>query len=124
MEAVLTRLGVDHWERKVAGLSGGEQKRVALARVLLQQPELLLLDEPTNHLDADTVLWLEEHLQAYPGAVMLITHDRYFLDRVVTRMIEVSVGELTRTRAATPSTWRPGPSGWSACRWRRTSGRS
>jgi ATP-binding cassette subfamily F protein uup len=95
MEAVLTRLGVEHWERPVAGLSGGEQKRVALARVLLQQPELLLLDEPTNHLDADTVLWLEEHLQEYPGAVMLITHDRYFLDRVVERMIEVSVGELT-----------------------------
>jgi ATP-binding cassette subfamily F protein uup len=95
MEAVLTKLGVEHWERPVAGLSGGEQKRVALARVLLQQPELLLLDEPTNHLDADTVLWLEEHLQEYPGAVMLITHDRYFLDRVVTRMIEVSVGELT-----------------------------
>ncbi|HEX8905640.1 MAG TPA: ABC-F family ATP-binding cassette domain-containing protein, partial [Longimicrobiaceae bacterium] len=95
MEAVLTKLGVDRWERPVAGLSGGEQKRVALARVLLQQPELLLLDEPTNHLDADTVLWLEEHLQEYPGAVMLITHDRYFLDRVVERMIEVSVGELT-----------------------------
>jgi ATP-binding cassette subfamily F protein uup len=95
MEAVLTKLDVDRWERPVAGLSGGEQKRVALARVLLQQPELLLLDEPTNHLDADTVLWLEEHLQDYPGAVMLITHDRYFLDRVVTRMIEVSVGELT-----------------------------
>jgi len=95
MEAVLTKLGVENWERRVAGLSGGEQKRVALARVLLQQPELLLLDEPTNHLDADTVLWLEEHLQEYPGAVMLITHDRYFLDRVVTRMIEVAVGELT-----------------------------
>ncbi|HEX2091221.1 MAG TPA: ABC-F family ATP-binding cassette domain-containing protein, partial [Longimicrobiaceae bacterium] len=95
MEAILTRLGVDRWERAVAGLSGGEQKRVALARVLLQQPELLLLDEPTNHLDADTVLWLEQHLQEYPGAVMLITHDRYFLDRIVTRMIEVSTGELT-----------------------------
>ena len=95
MEAILTKLGVERWERAVAGLSGGEQKRVALARVLLQQPELLLLDEPTNHLDADTVLWLEEHLQEYPGAVMLITHDRYFLDRVVTRMIEVAVGELT-----------------------------
>ncbi|HEX2208395.1 MAG TPA: ABC-F family ATP-binding cassette domain-containing protein [Longimicrobium sp.] len=95
MEAILTRLGVDRWERPVAGLSGGEQKRVALARVLLEEPELRLLDEPTNHLDADTVLWLEEHLQGYPGAVMLITHDRYFLDRVVTRMLEVSTGELT-----------------------------
>jgi ATP-binding cassette subfamily F protein uup len=95
MEAMLTRVGVDGWERKVEGLSGGERKRVALARVLLQRPELLLMDEPTNHLDADTTLWLEGHLREYPGAVMLITHDRYFLDRVVTRMIEVSVGELT-----------------------------
>jgi ATP-binding cassette subfamily F protein uup len=95
MEAVLSRLGVDGTERPVEGLSGGERKRVALARVLLQRPELLLLDEPTNHLDADTVLWLEEHLVEYPGAIMLVTHDRYFLDRVVDRMIEVSAGELT-----------------------------
>jgi ABC transport system ATP-binding/permease protein len=95
LEAILTRLGVSGWDRPVDGLSGGERKRVALARVLLQQPELLLMDEPTNHLDADTTAWLEEHLQSYPGAVMLITHDRYFLDRVVTRMLEVSTGELT-----------------------------
>lgn len=95
VEAMLTRLGVQGWERPVEQLSGGEQKRVALARVLLQQPEVLLLDEPTNHLDVDTTQWLEEHLAGYPGAVLLITHDRYFLDRVVSRMIEVSTGELT-----------------------------
>ena len=94
-EAMLTRLGVDEWERNIGGLSGGEAKRVALARALLAQPELLLLDEPTNHLDADTVLFLEEYLIEYAGAVMLITHDRYVLDRVVDRMIEVSAGELT-----------------------------
>ncbi|HSJ09278.1 MAG TPA: ABC-F family ATP-binding cassette domain-containing protein, partial [Longimicrobiales bacterium] len=94
-EAMLTRLGVTAWDRVVAGLSGGEKKRVALARALLAQPELLLLDEPTNHLDADTVLFLEEYLVEYPGAVMLVTHDRYFLDRIVDRMLEVSVGELT-----------------------------
>jgi ATP-binding cassette subfamily F protein uup len=93
-EALLTRLGVVAWERQVTGLSGGERKRVALARALLAQPDLLLLDEPTNHLDADTVLFLEEYLVEYAGAVMLITHDRYFLDRVVDRMIEVSAGEL------------------------------
>ena len=95
MESVLTRLGVDAWERPVGTLSGGERKRVALARVLVQQPDLLLLDEPTNHLDADTTLWLEDYLLDYAGAVMLITHDRYFLDRVVTRMIEVNRAELT-----------------------------
>ncbi len=94
LEAVLTRLGVDGWGRRMGELSGGERKRVALARVLVQQPELLLLDEPTNHLDADTTEWLEETLLSYPGAVMLITHDRYFLDRVVTRMIEVNRSEL------------------------------
>jgi ABC transport system ATP-binding/permease protein len=95
VETVLTRVGLDRWERAVADLSGGERKRVALARVLLQRPDLLLLDEPTNHLDADTTLWLEDYLLDYPGAVMLITHDRYFLDRVVTRMIEVGRAELT-----------------------------
>jgi ABC transport system ATP-binding/permease protein len=94
-EAMLTRLGVHAWERAVDDLSGGEAKRVAIARALLAQPDLLLLDEPTNHLDADTVLFLEEYLIDYAGAVMLITHDRYFLDRVVDRMIEVSLGELT-----------------------------
>jgi ATP-binding cassette subfamily F protein uup len=95
VEAMLTHVGLDRWDRPVEGLSGGERKRVALAQVLLQRPDLLLVDEPTNHLDADTTLWLEEFLLDYPGAVMLITHDRYFLDRVVTRMIEVNRAELT-----------------------------
>jgi ABC transport system ATP-binding/permease protein len=95
VDAMLTRLGVAERDRTVDHLSGGEAKRVALARALLAAPELLLLDEPTNHLDADTILFLEEYLVDYPGAVMLITHDRYFLDRVVDRMIELNTGTLT-----------------------------
>jgi ATP-binding cassette subfamily F protein uup len=90
VENLLTQVGVGDWERPVEALSGGERKRVALARALLESPDLLLLDEPTNHLDADTTLWLENRLLDHPGAVLLITHDRYFLDRVVTRMIEVT----------------------------------
>jgi ABC transport system ATP-binding/permease protein len=94
VETLLTQLGLSDWDREVSGLSGGERKRVAIARVLLERPDLLLLDEPTNHLDADTTLWLEDRLLDYPGAVLLVTHDRYFLDRVVSRMIELDVQEL------------------------------
>ena len=76
----------------VTKLSGGEKRRVALARTLLSRPDLLLLDEPTNHLDAESVAWLEEHLREYPGAVILVTHDRYFLDNVVGWMLEIDRG--------------------------------
>jgi sulfate-transporting ATPase len=78
----------------VTHLSGGEKRRVALCRTLLEHPDLLLLDEPTNHLDADTVAWLEKHLQDYVGTIVLVTHDRYFLDNVVGWMLEVDRGEL------------------------------
>src|SRR5882757_6534853 len=73
-------------------LSGGERRRVALCKLLLAQPDLLLLDEPTNHLDAESVQWLEQHLQKYPGAVMAITHDRYFLDNVAQWILELDRG--------------------------------
>ncbi|MGO1590907.1 MAG: energy-dependent translational throttle protein EttA [Ancrocorticia sp.] len=75
-------------------LSGGERRRVALCRLLLEAPDLLLLDEPTNHLDAESVLWLEQHLQNYPGAVIAVTHDRYFLDHVAQWIAEVDRGRL------------------------------
>ena len=79
-------------DASVANLSGGEKRRVALCKLLLQKPELLLLDEPTNHLDAESVAWLERHLQEYPGAVVCITHDRYFLDNVAKWILELDRG--------------------------------
>ncbi|MGZ5957464.1 MAG: ATP-binding cassette domain-containing protein, partial [Myxococcaceae bacterium] len=89
---LLDRLGVKDWDRPVAQLSGGVRKRVAIARALLARPDLLLLDEPTNHLDADTVEWLEDALDALPGALLLVTHDRYFLDSLVDRVVEIQPG--------------------------------
>ncbi|NMC73310.1 MAG: energy-dependent translational throttle protein EttA [Geobacteraceae bacterium] len=80
-------------ETKCATLSGGERRRVALCRLLLQQPDILLLDEPTNHLDAETVAWLEHHLQRYPGTIIAVTHDRYFLDNVAGWILELDRGE-------------------------------
>lgn len=78
----------------VTVLSGGERRRVALCKLLLEKPDLLLLDEPTNHLDAESVLWLEQHLQQYPGAILAVTHDRYFLDHVAEWICEVDRGRL------------------------------
>jgi len=79
-------------EADVSTLSGGEKRRVALCKLLLDQPDLLLLDEPTNHLDAETVAWLEGHLRAYPGAILIVTHDRYFLDNVTGWILELDRG--------------------------------
>src|SRR5438046_5439701 len=73
-------------------LSGGEKRRVALCRLLLQKPDILLLDEPTNHLDAESVAWLEHHLQNYPGTIIAVTHDRYFLDNVAGWILELDRG--------------------------------
>src|SRR5256885_14130227 len=85
-------LGCPPDEASVAKLSGGERRRVALCRLLLEKPDLLLLDEPTNHLDAETMAWLEGHLRTYPGAILIVTHDRYFLDNVTGWILELDRG--------------------------------
>lgn len=93
-KTILTKLGIADFEKKVGELSGGQKKRVALAQTLIQDSDLLILDEPTNHLDHESVQWLEEHLTRYRGAILLVTHDRYFLDRVTNRMFELDAAQL------------------------------
>lgn len=93
-KSILAKLGIEDYHKKIAALSGGQKKRVALAQVLIQESDLLILDEPTNHLDYDSVKWLEDYLNRYSGAVLLVTHDRYFLDQVANRMFELSGGTL------------------------------
>jgi len=92
LEQAANALGLPAFDADVTKLSGGERRRVALCKLLLQHPDMLLLDEPTNHLDTDAVEWLEEHLKGYQGLVILITHDRYFLDNVVGWMLEIERG--------------------------------
>jgi len=92
VEQAMDALGCPPDDADVANLSGGERRRIALCRLLLEQPELLLLDEPTNHLDAETVNWLEGHLRKYPGAILIVTHDRYFLDNVTGWILELDRG--------------------------------
>lgn len=91
---VLTKLGITNFEEKVGNLSGGQKKRIMLAAALITTCELLILDEPTNHLDNETISWLEEYLNSRKGALLMITHDRYFLDRVTNRILELDRGRL------------------------------
>ena len=93
-KTILTQLGIPDFAAKVGTLSGGQRKRVALARSLIDRADLLILDEPTNHIDAETVAWLEEYLATTPGALLMVTHDRYFLDRVVNRIVELDRRQL------------------------------
>ncbi|MGB5547133.1 MAG: ATP-binding cassette domain-containing protein, partial [Polyangiales bacterium] len=95
VDVLLQQLGLRDIDRSVDEMSGGERRRVALARLLVEEPTLAILDEPTNHLDADTIEWLESYLrEQYRGALILITHDRYVLDRVVNRTLEVDQGKV------------------------------
>ncbi len=91
---ILTKLGVPDLHARIGSLSGGYRKRIALATALLSEPDVLLMDEPTNHLDAMSVEWLQSYLNRYRGALMLITHDRYFLDRVTNRILEIDRGDF------------------------------
>lgn len=92
---ILQKLGIPDMNQLFGNLSGGQKKRVGLAQVLIDEPDLLLLDEPTNHLDYETITWLENYLSQYKGAIMVVTHDRYFLDHVANRIFELSHGRLT-----------------------------
>lgn len=92
VDQAMDALGCPSDDADVTMLSGGERRRVALCKLLLEQPDMLLLDEPTNHLDAETVNWLEGHLRNYPGAILIVTHDRYFLDNVTGWILELDRG--------------------------------
>ena len=104
MEIAADALRLPPWDAKIENLSGGEKRRVALCRLLLSQPEMLLLDEPTNHLDAESVEWLEQYLHRFPGTVVAVTHDRYFLDNAAEWILELDRGE------GIP--WKGNYSGW------------
>lgn len=93
-KVILSKLGIDDLSTKIGALSGGYRKRIALAAALLSEPDVLLMDEPTNHLDAESVEWLQSYLNRFRGALLLITHDRYFLDRVTNRILEIDRGDL------------------------------
>ena len=93
-KTVLTQLGLVNLKQRVGECSGGEQKRIGIAQVLIAEPDLLILDEPTNHLDVDSVQWLEKYLASYKGALLLVTHDRYFLERTVNKIVELRHGRF------------------------------
>ncbi len=96
LKEVLGKLGINDLEKQIKDLSGGQQKRIALAKVLLDQPDFLILDEPTNHLDLEIIEWLEEYLAAQNLSLLMVTHDRYFLDKVCTEIVEIDQGQIFR----------------------------
>jgi len=92
IDLLIKSLNAPAAEREIVSLSGGEKRRVALSRTLISQPDLLILDEPTNHLDTDSIEWIENFLAAYKGTCIFVTHDRYFLDRIANRIVELTAG--------------------------------
>ena len=93
-KTILTKLGITDFDAAINTLSGGQRKRVALARTLVSPAEVLILDEPTTHLDSDMVIWLEEYIKKFRGELIMVTHDRYFLDNVTNRIVELDGGKL------------------------------
>ena len=116
LERAMDALRCPPEDASVEHLSGGERRRVALCRLLLQKPDVLLLDEPTNHLDAESIDWLEQHLQQYEGTVIAVTHDRYFLDHVAGWILNSTVVKVFLGRVTTPAGWSRRPSVW---KWRK-----
>ena len=121
LERAMDALRCPDPDEPVKHLSGGERRRVALCRLLLQQPDVLLLDEPTNHLDAESIDWLEQHLQQYKGTVIAVTHDRYFLDNVAGWISNSTAARAFRGRATTRAGSTRRPRAWP---WRRSRSRS
>ena len=112
LEVAMDALRCPPPETKVDVLSGGERRRVALCRLLIQEPDILLLDEPTNHLDAESVQWLEQHLKRYQGTVIAVTHDRYFLDNVAGWILELDRGHGIPFEGTTPRGWNRSRRAW------------
>ena len=94
VQSNLNELGITDWEARIDTLSGGQKKRTAMAKVLADSFDVLLLDEPTNHLDQEMIGWLEEYLKAFRGTILMVTHDRYFLDKVTNRILEIDDGKI------------------------------
>ena len=120
LELAADALRLPPWDATIGVLSGGEKRRVALCRLLLSKPDMLLLDEPTNHLDAESVEWLEHFLQRFPGTVVAITHDRYFLDNAAEWILELDRGAGIPWRATTPTGWSRRKSAWKSSRRAKT----
>ena len=116
LERAMDALRCPPEDQPVVNLSGGERRRVALCRLLLQKPDILLLDEPTNHLDAESIDWLEQHLQQYEGTVIAVTHDRYFLDHVAGWILELDRGEGIPWKGNYSSWLEQKPNVW---KWKR-----